>query len=38
MKDIEKALGDCFDFIRDYIPLDEIYLHSPVEAARGWNA
>jgi len=25
--EIEKALGDCFNFIRNYIPLDEIYLH-----------
>jgi len=25
--EIDKALGDCFDFIQHYIPLDEIYLH-----------
>ncbi len=25
--DIEKALGGCFEFIRQYIPVEEIYLH-----------
>jgi transcriptional regulator with GAF, ATPase, and Fis domain len=25
--DIEKALGDCFDFIRQHLPGEEIYLH-----------
>ncbi len=25
--EIEKALGDCFDFIRNHIPVEEIYLH-----------
>jgi len=25
--DIVKALGDCYDFIKDYLPIDEIYLH-----------
>lgn len=25
--EIEKALGACFDFIQNYIPVEEIYLH-----------
>jgi len=26
--EIEKAIGACFDFLRHYIPAEEIYLHS----------
>ena len=25
--EIEKALGDCFEFIKNHIPVEEIYLH-----------